>query len=313
MLKRFSHMLRKLFRSNAPPKGDELAELAARLEQKVLALVGNMPTMPDIAMRAIAIADDPHIAFADFARLIEGDVAIATALLRIANSAYYGGGPRAAKLHNVVVRLGMFQCKNLIVAVGMKSLLWKMAGDEKTQCEALWHHGYVTGCLCHRLSRAFRLMLDDSAFTAGLLHDLGRILLFLADPECFARAGGMDFQEAPGVLQRERTAIGIDHCALGGWFGEHSNLPDTLIQAMRFHHDPAEAPGNLVALVATADHIANHLQRGESIETYSAQENPGLAHLWEQWPPARKDRLLGELARLIEESLQAAGREQNAT
>jgi HD-like signal output (HDOD) protein len=158
-------------------------------------------------------------------------------------------------------------------------------------------------------------MLDESAFTAGLLHDLGRILLLLADPECFARAGGMDFQEAPGVLLSERMAIGIDHCALGGWFGEHSNLPDTVIQAMRFHHDPTSpgAAGKLVALVATADHVANHLQRGESIETYSAQENAGLALLWEQWPPARKERLLGELPTMMEESLQAAGREQNAT
>ena len=314
MLKRFANMLRQLFQSNAPPKADESAELVARLEQKVLALVGNMPTLPDVATRAIAVADDPNTKFADFASLIEGDVAIATSLLRVANSAIYSGGAQAAKLHQAVVRLGMFQCKNLIVAVGMKGLIWKMAGDEKKQCEALWHHGYVTGTLCHQLSRAFRLMLDEAAFSAGLLHDLGRILLLLADPECFQRAGAMDFQEAPGVLERERAAIGIDHCALGGWFGEHSNLPDTLLQAMRLHHDPASLEANnLVALVATADHMANHLQRGEPIDTYNPNENAGLVKLWERWPEARRERLLGEMAVMMEQSVEAASREQSGT
>src|SRR5207302_10293312 len=133
------------------------------LEKNVLSLVGSMPTLPATATRAMAMADDPHVAFADFARLIQGDVAIATSLLRIANSAFYGGGAPASRLDQGVVRLGMFQCKNLILAIGMKSLLWKMAGQEKEQCEALWQHGNVTGGLCYQLSRRFRLMLDDTA------------------------------------------------------------------------------------------------------------------------------------------------------
>jgi HD-like signal output (HDOD) protein len=311
MLKRISNLLRQIFRSNAPAQRDERAEVAARLEQNVLALVGNMPTLPAIATRAMAMADDPQVAFADFARLIDGDVAIATALLRIANSAFFGGGPPASRLEQGVVRLGMFQCKNLILAVGMKSLLWKMVGEEKAQCEVLWHHGNLTGGLCYQLSRRFRLMLDDTAFAAGLLHDLGRILLLLADPACFAKAGAGDFVESPGVLERERLAIGIDHCALGGWFGEHSNLPEPLLQAMRFHHDPAAAGDGrpLVALVAAADHMANHLQRGEATESYNSQDNVGLVYLCERWPAARKKRLLGELLALLEESRQAAAGE----
>src|SRR5262249_14252623 len=151
------------------------------------------------------------------------------------------------------------------LSISMKSLIWRIAVHEKAQCEALWHHGYVTAWLCRQIGQAYRLRLDGAEFSAGLLHDLGRILLLLADPQCFARAGGLDFREEPGLLQRERTAIGIDHSALGGWFAEHSKLPDPLIQAMRFHHEPesAEHSNTLVGLVATADHMANHLQRGE--------------------------------------------------
>jgi len=308
ILKRFADMLRGLFRSNARPTEDGTAKLAARLEQNVLRLVGNMPTMPDVATRVMGLANDPKTNAADFARLIEGDAAIATDLLRIANSAIYSGGAPAVKLPQAVVRLGIFPCKNLIVSISMKSLLWNMTGDESALCKALWHHGHVTACLCRQINRTYRLMFAGEEFSAGLLHDMGRILLLLADQECFTRINAMDFQEEAGLLQRERAAIGIDHCALGAWFGEQSKLPEVLIEAMRFHHEPNLSPDatRLVTLVAAADHMANHLQRGEDPETYEPEENSPLTSLWAGWSQGKKERLLDELPTMMTEALQAA-------
>lgn len=306
--KRFADLLRGLFRANAQRTKDGTAEVAARLEQNVLRLVGNMPTMPDVATRAMTLANDPNTTAIDFARLIEGDAAIATELLRIANSAIYCGGAPAVKLPQAVVRLGMFQCKNLILSISMKSLIWNMTGDERLWCEALWRHGHVTACLCSQINRSYRLLFAGEEFAAGLLHDMGRILLLLADPECFARIDAMDFREDEGTLDRERAAIGIDHCALGGWFGAHSMLPEILVQAMKYHHEPhlSESAAKFVTLVAAADHMANHLQRGEEAESYQSEENAALASLWAQWPQARKERLLGELPSLMTQSFQAA-------
>jgi HD-like signal output (HDOD) protein len=217
------------------------------------------------------------------------------------------------KLPQAVARLGLFPCKNLILSISMKSLIWKMVGEEKAQCEALWQHGYVTGCLCRQINRSYRLLFDGEEFSAGLLHDVGRILLLLADPECFAQANAMDFREGAGLLERERAAIGIDHCALGGCFGEHSALPDILIQAMKLHHEPpSENSSRLVALVAAADHMANHLQRGEEAAAYHPEENSGLASLWARWPEGRKERLVGEVPGMMAEALRAAANEQTA-
>jgi HD-like signal output (HDOD) protein len=308
ILKRFANVLRGLFRSNARPAEDETTRVAARLEQNVLRLVGNMPTMPDVATRAMSLANDPKTNAADFARLIEGDAAIATDLLRIANSALYTGGAPAVKLPQAVVRLGMFPCKNLIVSICMKSLLWNMTRAERAQCQTLWHHGYVTACLCRQINRSFRLMFAGEEYSAGLLHDMGRILLLLADPECFARIDPLDFHEDAGLLQQERASIGIDHCQLGGWFGEQSQLPDVLIQAMKFHHESnlTESVPQLVTLVATADHMANHLQRGEEIDTYDPLDNPALDSLWSGWPRGRKGRLLDEIPSMMADAIQAA-------
>jgi len=183
-----------------------------------------------------------------------------------------------------------------------------MTGSERRRCEALWHHGHVTACLCSQINRSYRLMFAGEEFSAGLLHDMGRILLLLADPECFTQIDALDFREDEGVLEHERAVIGIDHCALGGWFGEQSQLPDILVQAMRYHHEPhlSENATKFVTLVAAADHMANYLQRQWEAEEYQVEDNTALASLWADWPEARKERLLDELPTMMTQALQAA-------
>jgi HD-like signal output (HDOD) protein len=206
----------------------------------------------------------------------------------------------------------MGQCKNLIICIGIKSLFRKIGGAAQAQCKVLWQHGHVTAYLCRQLNRAYRLGFGGEEFSAGLLHDLGRILLVLADPECAARAGALDFDEPADQLAAERAVIGIDHCAVGGWFSDLSRLPTALIHTMWYHHEPGvtENSRRLVALVATADHIANHLQRGDEVAAYDPEDNRGLACLWEGWPEAKKVRLVDELPARIEEAAQVAAGEQ---
>jgi HD-like signal output (HDOD) protein len=315
ILKPIAEMLRNLFRSNARPAQDERAETAARLEQRILALVDNMPTLPETATRALVLSREPNSRFLEFARLLEADAALAAGILRIANSPLYASGCPATKLHQAAVRLGMSQCQNLIISISMQSLFRETAPEMQTQCEVLWHHAYITAFLCRQINRPYRLGFEGEEFSAGLLHDLGRILLLLADPECFQRADAMDFVEERDILDQEREAIDIDHCSLGAWFGTHSKLPDTLIEVMKFHHEPhrAENAKRLVELVAAADHMANHMQRGEDIASYQPEYNVGLASLCATWPEARKERLLSELPSMMKDSVEAVLREHPAT
>jgi HD-like signal output (HDOD) protein len=296
-----SDKLHRLFRRYTRPESDA-ADVAARLEEKVLALAENMPPLPDAAKRALAEGADGNLP--EFARLIEGDAAVATAVLRLANSAPYAGDRPAARLEQAVSRLGMRHCLHVVVATGMRSVLRGPAGVTRLQGEVLWQHASVTASLCRRLNRGFRLGFDGEEYSAGLLHDLGRILLALADADCFARAGSASFVEGEDLLDRERGALGIDHCVLGAWFAEHNKLPESIVQAIRLHHEPwlAERSRGLVTLVAAADHAANHLQLGEDIDSYDAYDNLGLQCLWEAWSEERRDRLLAWLPGMMEEA-----------
>src|SRR4051794_36460682 len=106
ILARFKDLLCQLFQRHAPKRDEPATEIAVRLQQRVLQLVDNMPTLPDVATRALALTNDPTSRFPDLAKLIEQDAAIATRLLRVANSSAYAGGSAAVKLPQAVVRLG---------------------------------------------------------------------------------------------------------------------------------------------------------------------------------------------------------------
>jgi HD-like signal output (HDOD) protein len=313
MLLELSHSLRSIFRNYHRSNGDDTARTSARLEERVVSLVEMMPALPHAAVRAVALANDPDCQMLDFTSLIEKDAAITTAILRVANSAYYAGGMPTAKLQQAVVRLGMRPCQNLIVAIGVRSMFRQVESSTSYQCELLWNHSHIVAALCRRLNRSFRLGFDGEEYSSGLLHDLGRILLALADPESFKLARVMDPEEGENVLARERQAIGIDHCALGAWFAEHSNLPPALTRVIRDHHEPVacQRSADLVTLVAAADHIANHIQRTGDPDAYNPALNLGLFFLWENWSTEKRARLLGDLPEMMEQAIRVAAEEQS--
>lgn len=297
MLKRFTDLLRGLFRTVPHDKGNQNAMWNSDLEKKVLDLVDNMPAMPEAAGRAIALADDPNVHMKDLGKLIEIDPAITTGILRVANSALYACGNEVTKLDQALSRLGLFQAKQLILSIAVKSRFRGVTGVSRQRCETLWQHGSTTATIAQKINREYRLGFRGEEYSAGLLHDLGRVLIAMADPESFSKCDPLDFCEDENTLDFERQAIGIDHAALGGWFAEQSQLPADLSAVIRFHHKPHEADSfkRLVALIATADHMANHIQRGEEPETYDFSTNIGLTTLCSDWPMNRWERLLGDL------------------
>lgn len=309
LFKRFSDALRTLFGATAPAT-PTAAERAAQLERKILRLVDELPPMPVTATRALALIENPDVPLADFAELVREDPALTTAILRVANSALFAGGAQTMRLEQAVVRLGLWTCRSLITAVGMRSVL-RGESVVASACRDLWHHGFVAGSLCTQINRVSRLGFSGEEYAAGLLHDIGRVLIALADRDCMLLARVTDFDEDESPLARERAAIGADHCGLGAWFAELSSLPDPLVDVIRHHHEPerAVAAPRLVALVAAVDHMANHLQRGLEVGAYDAPASPALARLTAGWPSGRRDQLLAAVPDLMGEALTAAERD----
>jgi HD-like signal output (HDOD) protein len=257
------------------------------------------------------LLNDPGTSLSKLVEVIEMDLALATGILKLANSPLYRIGRTVESLNQAVVRLGMRECQNLIVAVGMRSLFNKTNRAQQQLQAILWDHSFLTACLCRRFNTLLGLHYKGNEFACGLIHDLGRIVLGLAAPDVFKAADSMDFQEGPELLDRELEVIGTDHCYLGAWFASLNQLPSSLTSAIQFHHTPGDAQEHqeLAGLVLLADHLANHLQRGQAPQEYDLSVNPAWPWFAAKCLPTVREQIEREipdiLVQVAEEARQA--------
>jgi HD-like signal output (HDOD) protein len=297
-------------RRRKEPSGAEARPVLEALKATVSSL-SRLPTLPEAATRAMAVAKDPNSSLAKLSAVLERDPALAAGILKLANSPLYRTSCASVSLHQAVVRLGVRECQNLILAVGMRSLFRCVPRARLARYEGLWRHSFLTGCVCRRLNAALDLGFGGEEFTAGLAHDLGRVLIAVGAPEYSDAADPMDYVEGPDVLLREQAVLGTDHCFFGSWFANLNHLPAPIVSAVQFHHTPdwAEDHKALVALVAVADHMANHVQRHQRADGYGAADNPAWAVLRPHVAPARRLEELadGVLAEAKDETEHASG------
>ena len=239
--------------------------------------------IPEAANKALTMIRNAECDIGKFAGIIEKDVKLAADILRLANGPFYGLGRPVGDVREAVVQVGFQQCKNLIQASCASSLMQKLDGAAEQARNALWQHSLVTGQASVLLTKRLGLQFGGEEFTAGLMHDLGRLLLAVVEPDRFAELDPVDFLEATDPTGPERSLIETDHCAVGSWFSATNGLPDDISAAIRFHHQPGQATiaSELVAVVAAADDIANHVARGESASSYDVETNLGIQILIE--------------------------------
>jgi len=290
------------------PSPSDAAVPSKEIRVRLLWKVDQLQMLPELAIQALEVAKDPDCSVKEFTSLIEKDMTLASDMLRMANSMVYSRGVSILSLQQAVVRLGFRQCKNLILASSAASLMTQLTAAEERTRQALWKHSFLTASVASFMNRAMNLGFQGEEFTGGLIHDIGRILLALMDPASFSFADRLDFREGDNrdqqeSLQRERDLMGTDHCALGGWFVEYSGLPGSLADVVRHHHSgPAKMSRSpLVALVAAADHVANHLQTGGGPETYDPKTNEAIECLSQS--RAQRLRMMEIVPTVMEDAL----------
>lgn len=287
---------------------DPSKEIRVRLLWKI----DQLQMLPSLAVQALEIANSSEGSIKDFTTLVEQDMTLAADMLRMANSMVYSRGTPMLSLHQAVVRLGFRQCKNLILASSANSLMMQLTAKEEHIRKVMWSHSFLTASMASFLNRAMNFGFQGEEFIAGLIHDIGRILLALVEPSRFPKADRMDFEESGNtvqatILDRERCLLGTDHCAMGAWFVEYSGLPISLADVVRHHHNFSRDMANrpLTALTAVADHMANHLQRHGSPEGYDPETNLGLDYLARTH--SQRHRLVEILPTVMEDAISNTG------
>lgn len=247
--------------------------------------IGNVPTLPAAATRALAIVNDPKCSVRDFSRVIESDPALATSLLKLVNSSFYSANSKISNLTMAITRLGLRETQNLILAVSVRSVFRWMPKDQQEARDRLWRHSGLTGVLCRQINEKLGLGFSGEEFAAGLSHDLGRIMFAVGYPDVFSKLAEKNMCDERSMLEEERRLLGFTHTDLGAWLTTMWNLPPDLTEAIQYHHDPASAPHHkvLAAVVSIAEELANFMEETHSIEGADLSENPGWKLLCSQW------------------------------
>ncbi|MEN8257425.1 MAG: HDOD domain-containing protein [Thermodesulfobacteriota bacterium] len=273
--------------------------------EEVLMMVKHVPPFPKVAQRVMELLEDPNTTATQLAEVIQFDSAITANVLKICNAAYFGLPRKVSSLDEGLVVIGYDILKDIIIT-SCSAKFYKGnvgAGYELGQGE-LWKHSVACGIMAKLVIKFFDDVDPSSAFTAAILHDIGKRFMstFIADEYDFVLA--MVEKEQCSFVEAEQEIIGMDHATLGGIILEKWEFPADMKEAVESHHKPdALEKGGLTALVALANALVVTMGVGVGVDGLATPLNSqelarfGIGEIDLQFMMAD---LLGEMAKAEE-------------
>lgn len=224
----------------------------------ILRSVRELPALPAVVLELIQSLGDSNISAERLAAKISHDQAIAAKTLRLANSSFYGLPRQVTSIAEATAILGLRTLRSIATAAGLAE------GFASSRCQgfdfdAFWRHSIGTALTARALAQRTRLD-EDAAFTLGLLHDIGRLVLISAYPSEYAQAITFRTEQDCLMYVAERHFFGVDHAEVGGVIAEHWRFAPSIVTAITCHHrPPADTTKGLTDVVHVADNIAHGL------------------------------------------------------
>ena len=229
---------------------DHRAGNLARLRAEILN-AKDLPTIPVLLVHILAAVEGERANTRDLVDLLQRDQALAARVLRLANSSFFGCNRQVGSLPRAVMLLGFSTVKNL--ALGIK--IWEaFHGRGGPYLATLWEHAVLVGGAARLIGQRTRTGDPEELFTAGLLHDIGRLVLALKFPASYASLAATS---GAALVEAERAAFEVDHTQAGAWLAEAWALPPAIAATAAQHHEPL-APGASLTASAIVN-LANRL------------------------------------------------------
>jgi len=247
-----------------------MTDQTAKRYQKIVQDLGQIPTMPTIASKVMQIVNDPKSNAEDVAKFISKDVALTSKVLRLANSAFYGIPRTISSVNSAIVILGFNTIRSLVLSASVIKVFPAKPGAVSFDRKSFWKHSFMVGIAARMLAQILRrrkLVDLEMAFSAGLLHDIGKLIL-----EQFAEAEYLPIlktarEKGLPLYQVEKSLLGIDHAEVSGMLADKWQMPLELKVPICMHHTPLEEREmpEMAAIVHYANHLA-HVKGSGSME-----------------------------------------------
>ena len=214
--------------------------------------VKDLPTLPVIVMELLNNIDDEELNIQLLAHKVSNDLALTAKTLRYVNSAYYSTMIKVTTIQQAISMMGMSTVKQIIMSAALSGC-FPEKNCKGFSHKVFWQHSNAVAIAAKMLAKRLNFNVDV-AFTAGLLHDIGTLVLVTQYPQEYEATLAYKNEHQTSQLDAERHVLGIDHTAVGAALAVEWNFSDVMKNAIRGHHQP-ENPG--LGFLATIIHMAN--------------------------------------------------------
>ncbi len=244
----------------------------------VLRTIHKLPALPVVVTQLVASLGREDVHIDELARNMALDASLTARNLQLANSPFYGMARQVAGVREAIAILGFRTVRSLVTTVGLIGT-FPASVHQRVSVNVFWHHALAVAICVRQL--AVRLSLNpEQAYTAGLLHDIGRLVLATQFPEPFEAALVYRAEHGCSLREAEEAVLGLDHAAVGHALKQHWKFPEELQQTVALHHAPVMHDSHALPLVVcAADAIAHALDLSLAADDLVA---PVPAGLWQR-------------------------------
>jgi HD-like signal output (HDOD) protein len=235
--------------------------------KKIRLQVESCPALPSLgsiskALQHLLLAEQRYST--QISEVIRRDPSLTARLLRLVNSVYYGLSTPVNNIEEAVFYLGVRQIRQLTMVTPIIEDFQRLTHQCSFPWREFWQHCIGTAIITREIIGSVQAPMDESDYVAGLVHDVGKIVMAWSFPEHFAEIHRQATTGTQDLVGIENEVLGLDHGEVGALYLEHHRLPSVMIESARFHHRPEEAEQNrgLVASVQIADLLLRNAKIG---------------------------------------------------
>jgi putative nucleotidyltransferase with HDIG domain len=232
--------------------------------EEALKTVTDVPTLPTTVLQVLQLLEFSDCSVTDLAKVIMRDPPMAAKVLKIANSSFYGFRQSIGTINQAITVLGFSTLKNALLSMSVFDLFSDVS--KGVDLPGLWTHSIGTATAAKIIAQKLRHPNVEKTYTAGLLHDLGKVIIAKYLPGRALQAIDLSRAQKIKLEAAELRILGATHADVGAWLLHHWKLPSTVVDAVRLHHQPTRSQDNfeLTAIVYLANILCHHAKIGNS-------------------------------------------------
>ncbi|MDX9753463.1 MAG: HDOD domain-containing protein [bacterium] len=251
---------------------------AHKLPKKLIDEIHDVPPLPDVVVDVMRLTREPNTTAKQLTEIIAKDQGLTGNVLRLCNSAYYGLPRTVSSLNQAIMYLGFHTVRNLVLTCSIHNFYNPKSEIYGYQNGGLWIHVLACARVSDLISTKLRMDLKDTAYTAGLLHDIGQLIIGNQIEDTAETIVDMMLNGNMNELQAEEEVVGYTHCMLGAAVADKWNFPTELVHAIQYHHTPNQSVKNIILtdIVHLADSVVLAMGFGVALEQIKFSPQPGV-------------------------------------